>query len=77
MMEGGGDMLILLTGVGGALSALGRDIPAKSGTDGQRVHSSGCGRALSTLPHLRPVNVSDFADSEETDEREVTSDSVC
>lgn len=27
MMEGGGDMLILLTGVGGALSALGRDIP--------------------------------------------------
>lgn len=29
VMEGGGDMLILLTGVGGALSALGRDIPAK------------------------------------------------
>lgn len=27
MMEGGGDMEILLTGVGGALSALGRDIP--------------------------------------------------
>lgn len=27
VMEGGGDMLILLTGVGGALSALGRDIP--------------------------------------------------
>lgn len=25
--EGGGDMLILLTGVGGALSALGLDIP--------------------------------------------------
>lgn len=25
--EGGGDMLILLTGVGGALSALGRDMP--------------------------------------------------
>lgn len=28
-MEGGGDMLILLTGVGGALSALGRDIPVE------------------------------------------------
>lgn len=27
--EGGGDMLILLTGVGGALSALGRDIPVR------------------------------------------------
>lgn len=27
VMDGGGDMLILLTGVGGALSALGRDIP--------------------------------------------------
>lgn len=27
VIEGGGDMLILLTGVGGALSALGRDIP--------------------------------------------------
>lgn len=26
-MEGGGDMLSLLTGVGGALSALGRDMP--------------------------------------------------
>lgn len=30
-MEGGGDMLILLTGVGGALSALGRDIPVERG----------------------------------------------
>lgn len=28
-IEGGGDMLILFTGVGGALSALGRDIPVK------------------------------------------------
>lgn len=28
-MEGGGDMLSRLTGVGGALSALGRDIPVK------------------------------------------------
>lgn len=27
VMDGGGDMLILFTGVGGALSALGRDIP--------------------------------------------------
>lgn len=27
--EGGGDMLILLTGVGGALSALGLDIPVE------------------------------------------------
>lgn len=34
--EGGGDMLILLTGVGGALSALGLDIPA-----GQRGTISG------------------------------------
>lgn len=41
MMEGGGDMLILLTGVGGALSARGRDIPAKWGGDvGQRVQGS-------------------------------------
>lgn len=31
VMEAGGDMLILLTGVGGALSALGRDIPVKWG----------------------------------------------
>lgn len=29
VMEGGGDMLILFTGVGGALSALGRDIPVE------------------------------------------------
>lgn len=29
VMEGGGDMLILLTGVGGALSALGRDMPVE------------------------------------------------
>ena len=28
LTEGGGDMLSLLTGVGGALSALGREIPA-------------------------------------------------
>lgn len=29
VMEGGGDMLIRVTGVGGALSALGRDIPGE------------------------------------------------
>lgn len=29
LTEGGGDMLSLLTGVGGALSALGRDMPVK------------------------------------------------
>ena len=29
LTEGGGDMLSLLTGVGGALSDLGRDIPVQ------------------------------------------------
>ena len=31
LTDGGGDMLSLLTGVGGALSALGREIPAGGG----------------------------------------------
>lgn len=58
VMEGGGDMLILLTGVGGALSALGRDIPAKAWavTSGQRVQWA---RLFIALLRLRPMTVSD------------------
>ena len=40
-MEGGGDMLILLTGVGGALSDLGRDIPVDRKSKSAGISSSG------------------------------------